>query len=408
MKLSSAAKALIALTLIIAAGVLHIALNVTDYFGRGSDLRWVNTRRGVSYTHDASPVFHGFESPFFFIASRDGVRNVTQQGENRWHSPLNLRRPIMRGQGQYAAVTEGERGRSVHVFNENGLAFTENFDYPVHTFSVNRTGFLSVILQMDDGYMVKAYHHLSAYRPMFRIILRENDHPGIIPVMTEMSNDGRYIAVGFIDFRNRLQSKVQFLYTYQGDGWGTDGVFAEFILQDQMLLFMRKTENNRLVVATDTQIVVYTRDANDIIHTTALIPLHNQITEMAFDENGRFAVALGTPFLNAPQAEPPGTVLIFSENGTQIGTHNANRRVTHLSMGHDALIVGCERNFVAITLTGDFLWEYVALQDTHDFFFLENNNTVLIAGATRAETWRRQRPRDGEEADFFGILGQEQ
>jgi hypothetical protein len=407
MKFSTLAKILIALVLIIAAGVFHIAFNVTDFFGRSGDLRWVNTGRGVSYTMDAGSVFHGHEGPFFFIANRYGVRYQSHLGESRWYTTLNLRRPIMRGQGTYAAVSEGDRGRVVHVFNENGQSFSETFDDPVHTFSVNRTGFLSVVLQLDDGYSVNIFHRQSTYRPMYQITMREADHPGIIPLLTEVSDDGRYIAVGYLDIRNRLHSLVQFRYTYRGDGWGTDGIFAEFLLEDQMLLLMRKTANNRLVVATDTQVIVYTRDVNDIIQTTATVPLHNQLAEMAFDESGRFAIALGTPFLNAPHAEPVGTVHIFDANGTRLGTYPAGRRVTHLSMGHGAAIIGTDRNFTAVSATGEPLWEFIALQDTRDFFFLENSDTVLIAGANRADVWRRQRTRDGEEADFFGIQGQD-
>ncbi|MCL2203638.1 MAG: DUF5711 family protein [Defluviitaleaceae bacterium] len=408
MKFSTTAKVLVALVLIIAAGVLHIAFNVTDFFGRGGDLRWVNTGRGVSYTVDAGAVFHGHESPFFFIATRDGVRYVSQFGESRWYTTMTLRRPILWGQGGYIAVSEGDRGRVVSVFDANGLAFSESFDYPVHTFSVNRNGFLSVILQMDDGYAVQAFHRQSVYRPMFRIVMREADHPGVIPLMSEMSDDGRVIALGLLDVRGRLHSKIQFRYTYRGDGWGTHGIFAEVSLEDQMLFHMRKTSNNRLVAITDTQIIVYTRDANDRISTTATIPLYNHLVDVAFDESGRFAVALGAAFLNAAVAEPMGTVKIFDPGGTQIGTFEAGRRVTSLSMGHGGVIVGKDRNFTAITVTGERLWEYIALQDTRDFLFLENSDTVLIAGASRADVWRRQRTRDGEAGDFFGIQGQEQ
>ncbi|MCL2188372.1 MAG: DUF5711 family protein [Defluviitaleaceae bacterium] len=406
MKFSTAAKVLIAIVLMLAAGVLHIVFNVTDFFGRGADLRWVNTGRGVSYSMDSGPVFHGHEAPFFFMATRDGVRYASQLGESRWHTTLNLRRPIMRGRGSYIAVSEGDRGRVIHVFDANGLAFTETFEHPVHTFSINRNGFLSVILQMDDGYTVNIYHRQSAYSPMYRNPFIEADRPGILPVLTEVSDDGRVVVMGLLDIRGRLHSKIQFGYTYRGDGWGTDGIFAEFMLEDQMLLLLRKTGQNRLVAATDTQIIIYTRDANDGIRVTAEIPLHNQLTEMAFDESGRFAIALGTPNINEPAASALGTVYIFDANGTRIGTHEAGRRVTHLSMGHGAVIVGTDRNFSAVSVAGAPMWEYIALQDTRDFLFLENSDTVLIAGATRADVWRRQRTRYGEEADFFGIQGQ--
>ena len=408
MKLSKTSYVLITLVLVIVVGFLHIVFNVTDFFGRGMDLRWVNTGRGVSYSMDGAPVFHGHEGAFFFMANRDGVRYVSQLGESRWVSTLTLRRPIMQGSGTYVAVSEGDRGRTIHVFDANGPVMTETFDHPIHTFSINRFGFLSVILQMDDGYTVNIFHRQSAQNPLYRNPFITSEQPGILPVLSEVSDDGRVVVIGLLDVRNRLHSKIQFGYTYRGDGWGTDGIFAERILEDQMLLLLRKTTQNRLVAVTDMQIIMYHRDANDVITEITQIPLENQITAIAFDETGRFSIALGSPFINANEAYPLGTVLIFDANGNHLGTFEAGRQVTHLAMGHSAVIIGKGRNFTATTLQGTTKWEYVSLQDTSDFLFLENSDTVLIAGATRADVWRRQRLRDGEEADFFGIQGQEQ
>jgi hypothetical protein len=329
---------------------------------------------------------------------------MTQQGESRLHYTFNLRQPILHGRGQYAAVSEGERGRVIYVFDPNGRAFTEIFDHSIHTFTINRTGILSVILQLDDGYAIYVFNRMSNGEPLFRRYIRD---AGIIPTLAEISDDGRYIAVGLLDVRNFMTSKLQIGYTYRGDGWGTDGIFFEHNFQDEMIFNIRKTANNRLVAVTDAQIVVYTRDANDAVSITATIPLHNRLVEMAFDEEGRFAVALGSPLLNMPDAEPAGTVNIYDINGTLTGNHRAGRPVTHLSMGHGAVIVGTDRNFHALNQQGAQIWEFIALQDTRDFIFLENSDTVLIAGTTRADVWRRQRTRDGD-ADFFGIQGQDQ
>jgi hypothetical protein len=243
---------------------------------------------------------------------------------------------------------------------------------------------------------------------MYRNVFHESGSSGIIPVMTEVSEDGRVIAIGLLDYRSRLQSRVQLSFTYSGDAWGTDGIFFEDIFEDQLLLFMRKTPGNRLVVVTDTQIAVYTRDERTVTRT-ATIPLYNRIDQIAFDRDGRFAVALGSvepAFLNTPEAEAPGTVIIFDANGTRTGDYRVTRRVTHLSMGHGMVIVGEDRGFNAVNLQGAQEWEFISLQETRDFIFMENSETVLIAGVSRAEIWQRQRNRDGEAGDFFGIQGQ--
>jgi hypothetical protein len=273
------------------------------------------------------------------------------------------------------------------VFGPNGRVLSEVFDYPVHTFSVNQNGFLSVILQMPDGYAVYVFHRNITDANRYRRYIRETINPGIFPVHSEVSPDGRYIVVGFIDVNNRLDSMIQFAFTYRGDAWGTDyGIFGGYTFEDQMLLYMRMTADNRLVAVTDAQIAVFTRREERTVEKTVTIPLHNRLEQLAFDEEGRFAVALGSGSLNAPEAEPLGTVHIYDANGTRTGSYSAGRRVTHLSMGHGMTLVGTDRNFHALNAQGEPVWEF-------------------IAGTNRAEVWRRRRTREG--GDFFGIQGQE-
>jgi len=401
-------KLLVGLAVLLLAIVLHIGMNVTGILGRG-DLRWVNTGISVSYPTDASPLFHTNAGASFTMATRDGVRIISQNGETIFNQPMILRQPLLVGSGNYVAVAEGDRGRSVHVFNASERIFFEPFDYTLHTFSINRTGFLSVILQMDEGYVVKIFHQNNRDEWLYRRTLHPVDNPGIFPVMVEVSEDGRMVVYGMLDMNNRMVSRLLFNNTYEGDAWGTDGNFAAREFEDEWLLYMRMTTENRLVAVTDAQIIVLTRvvrGVNTIINDTASIPLYNHVTAIAFDDMGRFSVALGVPVLNSPEAYAPGTVLIFDANGNRTGTFHGDRPISNLSMGHNAVIIASNRNIHAVSLTGAPLWEFIALQDVRDFIFLEDNNTVLMAGATRADVWRRQRVRDGEAGDFFGIQGQ--
>ena len=405
MKKSTLIKILVGLALFSVAGLVHIAFNVTGLLGAGGDLRWVNTGRGIHYTLDAAPVFHG-SGGTFTLATRDGVRGLTQVGETRFHYSMTLRSPIMVGRGEFTAVSEGDRGRVIHVFDANGRIFSENFDHPVHTFSINSTGFMTAILQLDEGYAIQAFHRNERGGPLYNNRIFPHDNPGIIPVAAEKSENGRYMLYGWLDVNNRLVSRVQLAFTYQGDAWGTDRIFFGRDFEDEMLLHLRMTANNRIVIITDRRIEILTRGLGDVIATTAMIPLYNQLTQLAFDNSGRFAVSMGAAFLNAPDAAAVGSVHIFDANGTRLGVYENERVVTHLSMEHGAVIVGSGRNFTAVNLSGTLLWEFIALSDVRDFFFLENSDTVLIGGPARADVWRRVRNRDGE-GDFFGITGQQ-
>ena len=361
-------------------------------FGRAGEMRIINTEIGFPFNHDDAPSFYSYNSAFFFQVTRTSIRMLGSNETQRWQDIFLFSRPIMVARGSIVAVGE-DRGRVIYVYNESGPLFSSTFEHPVLSFSVTETGFLTVILQLDIGIRVQVHseHHIT---PAF--LFRNDIHsPLLHPVSAEISSNGRYVVITFLNMENYIDTLVQFYFTREQDAWATDrGLFSQIPFLNEMPIHTRIMNNNRVLVITDSAIRAYDIDSS---HNTPLvweIGLSNRLDRIEFLQGSHFAIALGERLPGSLNAPLQNTVQVFNMNGVQTTYIEMDRRVSQLHMSHNSVVVGTDRFFIAKTLAGDILWEYTALHDVRDFILLENTNTFLVVGAARAEVWRRQRVRE--------------
>lgn len=404
-KSSSSAKTKILIFVAIIAVVMVVQFILQD-LGQGQNIRMHATGHSVTYEFDASPSFHSNDSRFFYFATRDGIRFISSNGVVDWSETLSLNRPIMVTRGDFVAVGEHSGGRRIYVFNSSGFVYHVDFDHPVVMFSINATGFLAAVVQYSTGYGIYVYNQQSP-----TVYLHRNPiHDSLtIPTAVEISEDGRYIVTAILDLNVRLTSTVIFRYFNERDSlaWdlGTEGLFSSEIFSDQTVKSMRFMENNKLVVVTTSQIACFQIISRDHAVSTQRevwsIDLKNNLSHIAFYGNRYIAYITGDRHPGEADADPVGMVRIRNVNNTEVGYFNLGRRATHLSMGHGAVLVGADRNFHAVNFNGNHIWEHNALHDTRDVLFLDNTDTILIAGLNRAEVHERRRTRNNELENIF-------
>jgi len=364
------------------------------------DLRLVNTGHGLSYAVDANASFHSNNTRFFYFVTRTGVRYVNDRGETRWHETFNLTRPHMTARGDIVAIGEADRGRTVSVFNSSGLLYSETFNNSVLGFFINTEAYLSTIQQLDSGFEIQVHNHTRRFEHLFRKQIFQADRPMEIPVAVDVSNSGRYIAIAYLDLNRHLSTTVEFWFIDPSVApIGTDGLFAGREFPDETFINMRFIADDHFLIITDSRITLY-RIADNTLQDVWTENLYNRLDQLVFCGN-RFAYVSGSATNpDGSYADPVGKVNIFDLSG-RTGTFNMGRRATHLSMSNNSVIVGANRYFHALNAQGTSLWHHNATHDVRDMLFLNDTDTVLIAGPNRAYVWRRQRARGdaGEEIE---------
>lgn len=374
-------KMLIAAVLLITVAIIqHLVLDLLGVEAR-QDMVMTDTGIGVSYGFDMHAAFYSPSGRNFFFATRDGVQNLTSSGELRWQYGFNMVLPQVVGRGEFLAIGEEYH---IYVFGPDGMLYTVSLQNPALYYTVNATGHLSVITRTNTGYHVKVFNPTNQ-REYYRASIND---PNVFPFSVDASNCGTYIVKALVDVNTLVFSRLIFGYLSEHDPRSravVDGHFDFHRLPDEFIVRARFTDCGRVIVLTDRRIIGF-RPGEDLLWD---ITLTNRPEHFYIGDNG-FSYVTGDAFLNLDAADP-GVLRIYNFDGQPTGTYDLGRRATHLSMGHNAVLVGMGRTFYAINMHGTRLWTYSAFKDVQDKIFLDNTDTVLLAGGNRATVMRRLR-----------------
>jgi len=380
-----------ALLVIIAVMVHHLIVSFVGV--EMVDLRLHETDVNILYSTDMHADFHSYGGSSFFYVHRGQMQYMSSSGDLLWHFPLSLTVPIMATRGETVAVGE-ERGRRVYVFNAEGqLWYRADFLHPVIYYSVNRSGYLSVILSTEGGYEVRVHAPGNVTEYLYRNIIPNANR---FPIAVDTSEDGRFVSIAVLDVgATAMISRVLFSFTrdFVEAQPFTDGLIFMTEFHGEFAFRTHFTECGRVLVFTDRQITAFMPETeNEFFRELWRIPLRNQLDELYIHDRG-FAYVTGTPFLNQRQATPAGVLHMYSFDGEITGTLELGRRASpvHLSARGDAVLLGMGRTFYAVRHDGTRLWTYNATHDVHHMIFLENTDTVLLGGINSASVRRRAR-----------------
>lgn len=313
----------------------------------------------------------------FYFATKDGVSYITDDGRTLMNEAYSMQNPKLFGEGQFAAVAEPS-GHFAYVFNPQGLLYYKQFEGQIVNLAINTLGYSSVVTKRNDKYEAFVYNASG-------VLISTGVFPEteIIVTSSDVSNDGRIWAISFLDISGaQMNSKITFSYLNKSESAGyTDNIFAS-INDDSNRYFgiVKFMDENKLVVVADKEIFCVNPSSGSM-KALWTFELNNEIDKLCFD-TGRIAIAFGKGLLNKP-AEPQGRVVLIDLDMNRLAEYDAGSRVTSLSLGQ-AIIVGCERLFTAVSVKGVVLWEYTAVYDTRAMYFLDSTNKVLLQTGTEA------------------------
>ncbi|MCL2400200.1 MAG: DUF5711 family protein [Defluviitaleaceae bacterium] len=370
----------VAALLISAALIQQVILGMLSAEAR-QELHMAATGVSVSYGFDMHQGFHSPNTRHFFFSTREGVQIKTSAGDLLQEYSFNLRHPVMIGRGSTVAIGEPD-GHKIYVFNTEGLWYYVNFEHPTILYNVNQAGHLSVITRTNVGYELQVFNPNNPQSYVFRNPINDAN---VFPTAIDVSECGTYIALALLDVDTLIYSQITFNYIRRADSRAlglTDGLIRGYIYNNEFIYRIQFTNCGRVLVFTDQQILGFATGP-ETQGALWSIPLYNQPDILYIGENN-FAYVTGDPFLNHPEAKEPGVLHIYNFYGQLTGTYDLGGRATHLSIGFNTILVGTGRTFYAITAHGLQLWQYSALQDVANMIFMDNTDTVLMAGGASA------------------------
>ena len=335
------------------------------------------------------------EGKGFFIASRDGIRFLSSDGQEKMSCTYNMIVPRLAGRGGYAGVAE-DGGTNLYVCNAEERLYTVTTENPIRSFSVAANGYAVVITQKDDTYDVIVYNNKGQISH-YGLFVDAN----VYPIAADVSNDGEILAVSYLDTSGgEMNSRILFSYvnkTKAADYATDNGVFAAVNHNpDRLVGMVRFMEGNMLLALSDKDLVCY--DTNNAARRKWSLELGNKLDAACFSEPGWFALAYGSRDPNV-SGEEPGLCRFYDLNLTVLGEYKAGAKVTQLTAGYGTALVCCERQYNAVAQSGNELWRYDATHDVSQALFMENTNTLVLAGGTQTEIVRRVKEKVETEVD---------
>ena len=321
----------------------------------------------------------------FFLASRDGVRFITSDGQKTMNSTYNITSPLLVGKGGIIGVAE-ENGFALHVFNAGGQLYSVSTEHPILHFSVAENGYSVVITKRSTDYDIIVYNN-SGITISYSLFAEAN----VYPMAADVSNDGRILAVSYLDTTGgEIHSKITFAYiskTEAANFAADNGVFAAVNQNpDRLVGLIRFMKGNVLLAVSDKDVACY--EADNGAQRRFSLQLGNKLDAVCLTESDWFALAYGARNPNLPGAEP-GTCAFYDLNGSTLGEYRAAEPVTQLTAGYNAVLVCSERRFTAVSQSGNALWTHDATYDVSQALFMDNTNKLVLAGGTQAEVLQR-------------------
>ncbi len=389
--------------------VLFLELNHTSVrFPMGkidmSPKKSVLTETNIKLTYDSeSRTSFCTTSNGFFYCTRDGIQFYKNAGDFVWNDTFTTASPIMVGDENVVAVSESN-GKFIAVYNEAGQLYKVDSEFPVIQFSVNKLGYSSVISKNNDSYFIKNYNSKGEELPA-----RKEEVQNITPLSSDISDDGRVLAVSYIDTNStQMETKISFFYLNEKESMDyVDKMFASKVKENQITPIIKFMENNNLICISDSEIYCIDGTGNE----KWTKQMTNRIDQISFADNNYFVIALGEPIANK-DSEPMGTVKWYDLDGNNFNKFELGRQVTYLHSDFNNTIIGSFKLFKEVTKKGKVLFEYASASDLKQMLLMKGGTKVLSVGVNEAVILNLEKqhlsPPEGAEQQNEGAESTEQ
>lgn len=334
-----------------------------------------NAKKNTVIVTDGRSAFRTFGRNFM-ECTKDGVKYYSADGNQMWNDTFTMTSPVIVGEGDITAVAE-LLGRTIRVYNQKGLMYTVQTQDPVVQMAVNADGYLAFIYKENEDYGSMVYTNAGT-----QVQDRKDQDAGQYPISLDVSDDNRILAVSYLDTTDiQLKSKVLFFYLNKSEGQNfSDALFAAVEKEDEIIPVLSFMKDNMLAAVSDKSVTLLGSDGLELWN----IPIKNKI-DQAYLGSKEYIVLGNGEEMAGEDGVADGTVQWINLEGKIAAEYFVKGGITYLNGSQNAIVVGSNRDFYALTNSGREIWNHKAVQDIQDILFMENHNTVLYVTKNSAE-----------------------
>ncbi|MFV0503077.1 MAG: DUF5711 family protein [Lachnospirales bacterium] len=326
----------------------------------------------ITYDNNSTVIINSLLDNTFFKTTVISTSFLDDEGKIIWERPINTPNPTTSLDGNYLATGSELDGDTINIFNKEGFLFSLVIGNPIVDFSINKSGYVSVICENQEGYEVSVYSN-EGIEVLKRVIYDE----GIYPVTSELADDNEILAISMLNTNFLdLQTNLVFMKTSKtNEELSSTGEFAGKDISGQIVANI-KFIDNKLITFSEEVIAIYKFENNDFILINEII-IDNYISEVKIINDKYIAVALG---LNRNNISPYslGTVIIYDINGEIICEKAGSEQITYMSSTTKGLIICNNRKVQYMDLYGNIVWEYINNRELNGVEYIGNSSLGIL------------------------------
>ena len=269
-------------------------------------------------------------------------------------------------------------GKVARIYSNSGHMYTINTVNNILGFTINKNGFLSIILKNDNNYQIDIYNKDGDNIYSIKDISYDQG----VPVGISISQDNKVLAVSYIQTTSATVDSNIVFYSIQDNK-----LFGGFIKQEQVAGIIKFVDDSNLVCVSDKEIfIIKSNSAQNSEQSKEIYkkPLNNVLNDVKFLDGIGYLVCYGQSILNSEEAMEENTLVFYNQSGGEIGKYyKKGQSITNITANKYGAIVEEGRLFTAINTSGKKIWEYQATQDIKDVIFYENSNKAIIVTNTQ-------------------------
>ena len=269
-------------------------------------------------------------------------------------------------------------GKVARIYSNSGHMYTINTVNNILGFTINKNGFLSIILKNDNNYQIDIYNKDGDNIYSIKDISYDQG----VPVGISISQDNKVLAVSYIQTTSATVDSNIVFYSIQDNK-----LFGGFIKQEQVAGIIKFVDDSNLVCVSDKEIfIIKSNSAQNSEQSKEIYkkPLNNVLNDVKFLDGIGYLICYGQSILSSEEAMEENTLVFYNQSGGEIGKYyKKGQSITNITANKYGAIVEEGRLFTAINTSGKKIWEYQATQDIKDVIFYENSNKAIIVTNTQ-------------------------